>query len=348
MDALPAGLLAALVGLIGGLMLGLAARLGEFCTLGAIESAAYGQDQRRLRMWGVTLCVAIIGTFALSALGAIDLSLTIYHGVAWNPAASVVGGLLFGYGMAYAGNCGFGALTRFGGGDLRALVVVVVMAIFGFITLNGPLAPLRDAIFPQSAADGMQGVAHTFGAVTGLPPFAIAVVVGLGFLAWALAYAPLRGEPRMIFWAVVAGLAIVSGFWGTSALYHASFAAVPVEGHTYTAPLGRTLLYLMTSTAGGLSFPVGSVIGVLAGAFLGSFIRGRFRWEACEDPRELGRQVAGAALMGIGGVIALGCSVGQGLSAFATLAWSAPVTLAAIVVGGLVGLRHLLSGFQPE
>jgi uncharacterized protein len=104
----------------------------------------------------------------------------------------------------------------------------------------------------------------------------------------------------------------------------------------------------MTSTAGGISFSVGSVLGVLIGAYAGSLWRGRFRWEACEDPRELGRQVGGAALMGVGGVIALGCSVGQGLSAFATLAWSAPVTLAAICLGAFLGLRSLIGVAQVE
>ena len=105
---------------------------------------------------------------------------------------------------------------------------------------------------------------------------------------------------------------------------------------------------MSTSTGGGLSFSVGLVAGVLAGAFAGSGIRGLFRWEACEDPRELGRQVGGAALMGVGGVVALGCSVGQGVTGFATLAWSGPVTLAAIVAGALIGLRQLIGGHQPS
>ncbi|MDH3264986.1 MAG: YeeE/YedE family protein, partial [Paracoccaceae bacterium] len=103
-----------------------------------------------------------------------------------------------------------------------------------------------------------------------------------------------------------------------------------------------------TSSGNNLNFGVGSVAGVLLGAFIGSLFKGHFRWEACEDPRELGRQIGGAALMGVGGVVALGCSVGQGLSAFASLAYSAPVTLAAIVGGGLLGLRHMIQGFQPE
>jgi uncharacterized membrane protein YedE/YeeE len=112
-----------------------------------LESAIYGRDQKRLRLWGIVLGVAILGTQLAALAGYIDLPATIYHAIDWNPLASIFGGLVFGYGMAMAGNCGFGALVRFGGGDLRSLVVVVVMGIFGFIALSGPLAPLRAAIF---------------------------------------------------------------------------------------------------------------------------------------------------------------------------------------------------------
>ena len=93
---------------------------------------------------------------------------------------------------------------------------------------------------------------------------------------------------------------------------------------------------------------VGGALGAGTGALIGSDLRGLFRWEACEDPRELGRQVGGAVLMGIGGVVAMGCSIGQGLTGFAMLAWSGPVTLAAIGVGATIGLRRLIGGFQPD
>lgn len=342
MDGISYGVMAALVGLIAGVVLGLSARLGNFCTLGALESAAYGGDQRRLRLWGIVLAVAIVGTFVGVALGQITLSETFYHQIVWNPLASVAGGLIFGYGMALAGNCGFGALVRFGGGDLRSLVVVVVMGVFGFITLSGPLAPLRVALFAQEPAREPQGITATLEALIGLPPLATALIIAAAFLVWALAYGPLRRAPGEIAWGVVAGLAVVFALWGTSWVNHESFGEIGVEGLSFTAPVGRTILFLMTSTAGGINFSVGSVLGVMAGALAGSLWRGMFRWEACEDPRELGRQVGGAALMGIGGVIALGCSVGQGVSAFATLAWSAPVTLAAIAAGALVGLRRLI------
>ncbi len=348
METLPPGVLAALVGLSAGAVLGLAARLGDFCTLGALESAAYGADQRRLRLWGIVLGVAIIGTFLAEALGLAAPTETFYHTIGWNPFASVIGGLIFGYGMAMAGNCGFGALVRFGGGDLRSLVVVVVIGIFAFVTLSGPLAPLRAAIFPQEDATTTQGIAHWLSGRTGLPPLVFAVVAGLAALSWALVHAPLRRKPSMIAWGIAAGLAVVWCLIGTTWIWHESFGETGVEGPSFTAPLGRTIIFFMTSTAGGISFSVGMVAGVLGGAFAGSTIRGLFRWEACEDPRELGRQVSGAALMGIGGTLALGCSIGQGVTAMATLAVSAPVTLAAIGVGGLVGLRHLIGGFQPD
>ncbi|MDT8855555.1 YeeE/YedE family protein [Paracoccaceae bacterium Fryx2] len=348
MDELPYGVLAAAVGLIGGLVLGLAARLGDFCTLGAIESAVYGADQRRVRLWGIVLGVAILGTWIGDATGLVDVGATFYHQIAWNPLASIAGGLLFGYGMALAGNCGFGALVRFGGGDLRSLVVVVVMGIFRFVALSGPLAPLRTALFVQQDAIGPQGMAHAFTAATGLPALAFAVPLALLLIGAALAHAPLRRSRRQIGWGVLAGLAVVWCLAGTTWVNGASLGAISVEGPSFTAPIGRTLIFLMTSTAGGITFSVGSVLGVMLGALAGSMIRGMFRWEACEDPRELGRQVSGAAMMGVGGVVALGCSVGQGVTAFATLAWSGPVTLVAIVAGAVIGLRQLIGGFQPE
>jgi uncharacterized protein len=339
---------AALLGLAGGAVLGLAARLGEFCTFGAIESAYMGHDQRRMRLWGIVLGVAILSVFILDATGRMDVTQTLYHTTKWNPWASIFGGLVFGYGMALSGNCGFGALARFGGGDIRALVVVVVIAISGYFTLNGPLAYIRIVLFPTTASNSPQGFAHLLSTYTGAPPILFAVVIAVGLIAWALLHAPLRQRKTVMLWGIAAGLAIASAFWGTSVLRDTSFDEVMVQGHTFTAPLGRTLLYLMTSSGGRIGFSVGSVVGVMAGAFIGAHIKGHFRWEACDDPRELGRQAAGAFLMGVGGVVALGCSIGQGVSAFSTLAYSAPVTLAAIVFGAIIGIRHLLTGYAPE
>ena len=247
-----------------------------------------------------------------------------------------------------AGNCGFGALVRFGGGDVRSLVVVVVMGIFGFIALSGPLAPLRIALFPQDLASGPQGIAADIFALTGIAPLVTAGVISAALIVWALAYAPLRASKRTMIWGVVAGLSIVWCFGATSWLNAQSFGEIGVEGMSFAAPVGRTLLFLMTSTAGGIGFSVGSVGGVVLGAILGSMVLRRFRWEACDDVREMGRQVLGAALMGVGGVVAMGCSVGQGVSGIAALAWSGPVTLVAIALGAAFGLHRLIFGYAPE
>ena len=339
---------AALVGLFGGVLLGLAARRGRFCTLGAIEDALYGNDWDRIRMWAVCLGTAIAGTFLLAETGVVDLTASVYLGTLWNPVASVAGGLIFGYGMAIAGNCGYGALARLGGGDLRSFVIVIVTGISAYMILSGPLALARVSLFPIETATGPAagGIAHLIAYGSGLPVLLFALIVSGAMFAWAFAAPSFRASPGQIGWAAVAGLAIVSGWAGTGLIASESFEGAGPGSHTFTAPMGETILWLMTASGGGMGFAIGSVTGVVLGALIGSISKGHFRWEACDDPGELGRQIAGGALMGIGGVLALGCSVGQGLTAFSTLAYSAPITLAAIFLGAAIGLRQLIRGFE--
>ncbi|WP_299029654.1 YeeE/YedE family protein [uncultured Sulfitobacter sp.] len=340
--------LVALIGLLGGVALGLAARIGRFCTLGAIEDLYYGESALRLQMWGIAIGVAVIGTFGLSALGLLSLQQTLYLAISWNPLASVFGGLLFGYGMALAGNCGYGALARVGGGDLRSLLIVLVMGISAYVTLGGPLYPLRTWLFPspQPTADS-PSYAHALSGITGMPTETAGIILGVGILGATLISRELRSAPSYIIWGVVVGLAIVSGWAGTNWVAEHGYDATAIVSHTFSAPIGETVIYAMTSSGNSISFGTGSVVGVVIGALLGSLIKGQFRWEACDDPRELRRQIIGAALMGVGAVIAVGCSVGQGLSAFSVLAYGAPVTLVCIMIGAAIGLRQLIWGFGP-
>lgn len=348
-DVISEPVLVALVGMAGGVMLGLAARIGRFCTLGAIEDMYYGENTLRLRMWGVAIGVAVIGTFSLAAFGLLDLKQTLYLTRAWNPAESIFGGLIFGYGMALAGNCGYGALARLGGGDLRALLIVLVMGISAYVTLGGPLSGLRIWAFggPEPATD-IPTFAHSLGQITGASANGIGILLGGIILLLTLLNRGLRQSFSHVFWGAIAGLAIVSGWAGTQWVAHTGFDATPVVSHTFSAPIGETMLYAMTASGNSISFGTGSVIGVLLGALLGSLIKGHFRWEACDDPRELRRQILGAALMGTGAVVAVGCSVGQGLSAFSVLSFSAPVTLICILIGAAIGLRQLILGFAPS
>ncbi len=339
----------ALIGLSTGILLGLAARLGRFCTLGAIEDALYGGSTVRLRMWGMAIGLAVMGSFGLMAMGLLAGAETYYLSIRWMPAASILGGLVFGYGMALSGMCGYGAIARLGGGDLRSFVIVLVMGVATFVVLSGPLAPLRDMIFPQTpvTTEVAPGIAHQLSAMSGIPANVLGMIIGAIILIGSAASFAVWKRPSQIGWAVAVGLAVVGAWAGTSWVAHTGFEALPVVSHSFAAPLGDSILWWMTGSARPLSFAVGSVAGVWAGAFIGSLIKGQFRWEACEDPRELRRQIIGAALMGGGAVVALGCSIGQGLSAFSVLAISAPVTFAAIFAGAALGLRQLIVGFQP-
>ena len=347
--ALADATLLALFGLSGGVILGLAARLGRFCTLGAIEDMLYQNSTLRLRMWGLAIGVAGLGAALLMAFGGLDPALSIYHRAPWSPVMAIAGGLIFGYGMALAGNCGFGALARFGGGDLRSFVIVLVMGISAYITLSGPLAALRTTLMSLSAVPtGLRSYPQLFDVLLGLPvPFGNALLSG-AITLWAISNRSILTNPQSLFWGAAVGLAITSGWAGTAWIAANGFSSFPVQSHAFTAPLGETLLFLMTSSGGGLSFGVGSVFGVLLGAFIGSLIKGHFRWEACEDPRELKRQVLGAAMMGAGAVMAMGCTIGQGVSAFSLMTFNAPLVFAAIFAGAAFGLHQLITGFAPN
>jgi len=344
MIGLDGGLWAAIAGFAGGAIMGLAARRGRFCSMGAVEDAVYGADLGRLRMMALAAAVAIAGTFGLISGGWLDPGQTLYYRVAWSPAGAVIGGLLFGFGMAQVGTCGFGALARLGGGDLRALVMVLVIAIAGYATLAGPLAPLRHLIVPPGAAvaPGTDGIAHLVGGALGLPPAVPAFAAAAVLAAWALADPRFRRAGPWLGWPVAVGSAIVLAWAVTAWASRESFAMVQVESFTFVAPMGETLLYAMSSAGTVPDFSIGAVAGVVAGAAIGAGVGGEARWEACDDARELRRQMGGAALMGVGGVLALGCTIGQGLSALSVLSLSAPITILAILAGARAGLFLLV------
>ncbi|MBO6777457.1 MAG: YeeE/YedE family protein [Paracoccaceae bacterium] len=339
---------ATLVGLVGGIVLGLAARIGRFCTLGAIEDLLYSSDDRRMRMWALAIGTAVIGTHLAMQFDILNGADTAYLDRRWNPLATILGGLMFGYGMAMSGNCGYGALARLGGGDLRSFVIVLVMGLSAYVVMSGPLAHLRVWMFPvHTGATSPQGFSQLAESNWGISPVVMGGIAGAMLLILALSSSRMLRSPSHIVWGIAVGLAIVSGWVGTAWISSTGFASEPIETHTFAAPLGDTIFYLMTASGNTMSFSVGSVAGVLIGACLGSYSKGHFRWEACEDPRELRRQILGAALMGPGAILAVGCSVGQGLSAFSVLAYSAPLAFLAIFAGAAFGLRQLISGFAP-
>ena len=235
-----------------------------------------------------------------------------------------------------------------GGGDLRAFVIVLVMGISAYVVMAGPLAPVRVALFPPDLliTDGLPGYAHALEGLLGLPVAVAGAGVGIALIAAALAGPSFRRDRSAVGWGLAVG-AVIGLTWGAMQwLSELTFEETAVVNHSFAEPLGESILFFMTSSGDALTFALGSVAGVWAGAVLGSLIKGHFRWEACEDPRELRRQIFGAMLMGGGAVVAGGCSVGQGLSAISLLSFGAPLTLAGIFVGASLGLRSLIAGFN--
>lgn len=335
--------LAALAGLMGGLVLGLAARLGRFCALGAIEDALYGGSFLRLRMWGLAGAVAMFAVFVAEGAGIVETGRSIYLRLPWSPLATALGGLMFGYGMALVGTCAYGALARLGGGDLRALVMVLVIGLSAYMAVGGLTALARARLTDATAVEPF-GIAHGLGATAGLPAWPVGIVLALGLAAIALADGRFRRARGRLFAAAAAGGAVAFGWIATARLGATAFVPVPFESYSFVTPLGDSILYAMTSTGATVDFGIGAVVGVVLGAALGSAIRGEFRWEACDDARELRRQILGAFLMGTGGVLALGCTVGQGLSGLSVLAPSAVVAVICIGLGAIFGLRLLVEG----
>lgn len=339
--------MATMAGFGGGALLGLAARVGRFCVMGAVEDAVYGGDLGRIRMLALAAAVAIAGSFLLIGAGLLDPNATLYFHSAWSPAGSVIGGLLFGIGMSLVGTCAFGSLARAGGGDLRGVIIACTVGVTGYATASGPLRPLLVWLLPPDRGPGgaeFHGLAHLAGATLGISPVVPALAVAAIMAAWVAWDRRFRRPGRHLVWSVAAGLAIVIAWAATSRLAMTGFDPVPVESFSFVAPIGEGVLYLMTAASTAPDFAVGAVAGVVAGAALGSIVKGEFRWEACDDARELRRQILGAMMMGVGGMLALGCTIGQGLSALSLLATSAPVSILAIMTGARLGLYWLVEG----
>ncbi|MEM9148063.1 MAG: YeeE/YedE family protein [Pseudomonadota bacterium] len=339
-------LVASGAGLLAGAALGLAARLGRFCMMGAVEDAAYGHDLARIRMVMLAAATAIMGTTLAASAGIFDPAETLYARLGWSPIGAVLGGLIFGLGMAFVGTCGFGALARVGGGDLRSFLMVIVIGLAAYATLNGPLASLRLGL-AQIAPQPGTPLSETVSGLSGLPPLLVSAAAALVLGTVALGWGGQLLRRQMVAVGVLVGLVIPFSWVATGYAGSSGFDVVPLEAVSFSQPLGESLLYVMLNPLGTLpGFAVASVFGVIIGAACGSILRREFHWEACDDARELRRQMLGAVFMGAGGVLALGCTVGQGFSALSVLSPSAPIVVLSIIAGARIGLYLLVEGLQ--
>jgi uncharacterized membrane protein YedE/YeeE len=330
---------------LAGFALGFVARRSRFCTLGAIEDAVYAHDTRRLRAWALAIAVAMIGTHLLASFTIFDLSRAIYVSPRLEWAGAIVGGLMFGFGMALVGTCGFGTLLRLGGGDLKALLAFLVIAVSSSMAMRGLTGLVRIQLLEPLALDLAPGPSQTIGSLAGVSGsgnWVLVATVALGLMALAFADRAFRQSRRLIAAGALIGALVVIGWWITGVAGQDPFEQRRVESFSFVAPLGETLVYAMLASGVQVDFAVGAVLGVLAGAFAASRMAGDFRWEAPDDVREIRRHLFGAFLMGTGGVAALGCTVGQGITGVSTLSAGSMLAALSILIGARAGLYWLV------
>lgn len=348
---LPPHVVVSLAGFVIGVAFGAVAQRSNFCAMGAVTDIAITGDWRRMRAWLLAAGVAMLGIQSLAAAGLIQLEDSIYldSRLAW--VGAVVGGLLFGAGMVFAGGCGSRNLVRLGAGDLRAFVVVLVLAVSAGMALRGltawPRVGLTGALAIDLAGLGVesQGLGDLLAALFGGGPAAWAPAagwaLGLAILAFCLSNHAFRRSARNLVSGVLIGLLVVAGWLATGVLGSDEFEPVPLASLTFVAPVGDSLLYLMTFTGSRLGFGVAVVGGVVVGAFAAALQSGAFRVQGFADRGDFLRNVLGAFLMGFGGVCALGCTIGQGITGLSTLAVGSFLAAGSIVLGGVLGLRLL-------
>lgn len=341
--------LQALCGVAIGATAGFAVRRARLCTFGAVEDALMGGDSRRLRILGLALGIAILGTQALVVTGFLNPELTTYTPSALPFVAIIIGSVMFGLGMALVGTCGFGSLVRLGGGDLRSLVVVLVLSATAYMTLRGVLADFRVGTLETLALAMPDGTRSDLGALLSRAigmdvRVALALVVG-GALCWlALGDPRLRRAPRLVTAGLVLGLMVVAG-WMVTMWFADDFTGPPrPQSLTFVSTVGKAFYAAILSVSSLADFGVGTVFGVIIGSWLAAWHADDLRWEAFDDDREMRRHLAGAALMGVGGILAGGCTIGQGITAGSMLALSAPFAIVGMIVGARFGIALLVDG----
>jgi uncharacterized membrane protein YedE/YeeE len=341
------------------LLLGVVMSRTDFCTMGAVSDIVNLQDWTRMRMWLAAIAVAIVGTQVLAGAGLIDTRQSIYTSPRLMWLSNILGGLMFGFGMVLASGCGTKTLLRLGAGNLKSLVVFMVMGVFAYMTLKGVFAVWRVGLIDPIALDFQTGqdlprllAGQDLARIQPLQ-IGLGLVIGGGLLAWTLTAQSMR-QARPLIGAVAVGLGIVAVWFLSSHLgfvaedpstlearYLGTQSGRP-ESLSFVAPAAYTLelLMLWSDQSKTLTLGIAAVIGIAAGATLNAVVSGTFRWEGFRGAEDTANHLIGAALMGIGGVMALGCTIGQGISGLSTLSVGSLIAMLAIVCGALAGLRY--------
>ena len=356
------GAIVAWCGFALGLVFGAVGNKVSFCTMGAVSDIVNMGDWGRMRMWLLAIAVAILGSYALWHAGLIDLSKSIYTSPNFTWLSFITGGLLFGVGMTLGSGCGSKTLIRIGGGNLKSLVVYVFLGIAAYMTLRGLFGQLRVSVLQPVAinfeAYGLKGqdlpalLAGT-GIAIGTLRVAIAALVASALLIFVMKDREFRANGQYVVGGVVVGLIVVAGWYVTAHLgYRENPATLEMtffgtntraaESFSFVAPLAYTLelLMLWTDKSLTITFGIMAALGVVIGSFAYAVASRTFRWEGFTTIEDLANHIVGGILMGFGGITALGCTIGQGISGLSTLALGSILTFAAIIAGSAATMKY--------
>ena len=330
-ETLSAPQVAVLLALLLGAIFGGLAERTAFC----FRRSVVGAEKRTAAgVWLIALATAVLGTQAAVQTGLIGFDDHRFMASELPIAAILIGGGMFGAGMVLTRGCISRLTVLSASGNLRALSVLTVFAIVAHATLKGVLAPVRATL---------GSVTIPLGDLTGLaalPGGALlwSALIGTGALAIAVRSG---NRPGTLFLAAIIGLLVPAGWVGTGFVLFDDFDPISMQSLSFTAPGSESLFWLVASTSIPAGFGVGLIGGVIAGSLFTSLLFGSFRWQSFESPAQTGRYMTGAVLMGVGGVLAGGCTVGAGLSGIPTLSFAALLALAAIAGGALLADRVL-------
>jgi hypothetical protein len=366
-------------GFLIALVLGAVVNKTNFCTMGAVSDLVNIGDTGRMRAWLFAIAIAVLGVAVLEHAGLVDATGTFppYRGGNLLLAENILGGLLFGIGMTLASGCGNKTLVRIGAGNLKSVVVFAIIALIAYFMVNpfpGSDKTLMSVLFydwirPLSLNLGAsQDLGHLLGGDSApTARLAVGVVLGLVLLGFAIKSVDFRGNRDNILGGLVVGLAVLGAWYLTSNIRVASFdgniplveyyqqwemladsdAGKPAQGrplapqsYTFINPMGQTLGYV----SGGferalLNFGVMAVLGVVLGSLIWALLSRGFRIEWFSSFRDALNHVVGAILMGFGGTLAMGCTIGQGITGLSTLAIGSFVTFIAILLGSALTMK---------
>lgn len=314
--------------LIIGLAFGATGQISGFCLYRGLQHVFTGQSGDKLRSFGLALAVAITGTQLAAWGGLIDLSQSIYLTTSFSWLLIPLGGIVFGLGMTLSNGCGGRALVLLGQGNLRSLVVLLLLGISAYITLTGLLGPLRQEIATATPVN-IEGV----NALSSNARLALGLTVAAILLYFTFRQSHFLRNRKDLFGGLVIGLLIVAGWLVTGWLAYDEFEPLPVTSVTFVAPVGETIQYSMIATGMNASFGILVVVGVVLGSLVTSLLRGQFKLQGFENPQSMARYLVGAVLMGVGGALAMGCSIGQGLTGLSTLGASSVLAIGGIILG---------------